>query len=231
MASIASIGPSLSVPPLRGSSTPASSARPNEGKPADTAGGVPRRVSVVGTPGEEEGFNPQPEPPGRESETSRAPTAPGEEVGFNPQPEPPGQPVLPSPGAPGEEVGFNPQPEPPGHESETSLAPTAPGEEVGFNPQPEPPGQPASLVGLNPQPEPPSAEAVPSPGTPGEEVGFNPQPEPPGQPAVTAVPDPGSVLLRELAEFQVALAELARALEAYLASVAQPQEESVDAVG
>jgi hypothetical protein len=54
--------------------------------------GIPRLVKGgLVQPGQAQGFNPQPEPPGKQAQNSMKPVAPGEAVGFNPQPEPPGK--------------------------------------------------------------------------------------------------------------------------------------------
>lgn len=55
-------------------------------------------------PGQAQGFNPQPEPPGDKS--ARGKVKPGQAQGFNPQPEPPGDKKGPgSVGAPSAQIG------------------------------------------------------------------------------------------------------------------------------
>jgi hypothetical protein len=151
--------------------------------PSKVSGPTPKSDPSRGIgPGDEVGFNPQPEPP---AEGTSHKVRPGEDVGFNPQPEPPVD-GMSHKVRPGDEVGFNPQPEPP---AEGMGHKVKPGDEVGFNPQPEPPAEgmghkvrPGEDVGFNPQPEPP-AEGMGHKVRPGEDVGFNPQPEPPGEPS------------------------------------------------
>lgn len=114
-------------------------------------------------------------------------------VMFDPQPEPPGYQsnalqILKRLSL----VSFDPQPEPPGHMTKTLLTVLDRISAKGFDPQPEPPGYEMlentmnaldgiSRIAINPQPEPPGKtsevmsvfEAVSA-------VAFDPQPEPPG---------------------------------------------------
>lgn len=71
-------------------------------------------------PGASKMLNPQPLPPGPQSNNGK-PMNPGEAKGFNPQPDPPGDTKSNKFMNPGATHGFNPQPEPPGDKTKGAI--------------------------------------------------------------------------------------------------------------